>query len=420
MVKNMKVENYDLVNAWAKTQHLNYNNFDSKGNFICNPFVRKPNPIVAVFEDHWDAYYKKYKDTIDNLKPNAHIEISKMINCYNKDLGFSLYECKDCHEVFTCSNTCKSRFCSSCGIKYQNNICESVLQTCHKVKHRQMVFTVPFGLRKLFFYNFDACINILFEAVANTLYSTVNGKVKLTHNKLLKNRKFYKNIPGFFQFLHTFGRGVNFIPHIHVLIAETIYNGTNFKNTYFNYETLRKRFQFNLLTGLEKYFGKKSFAKIKNEMYLKYKDGFYVYAEPKIFNSLLDGIKYITRYCARPAIGLKRIKLYDGDNVTIAYNRHEDDQYVEKTYTAFDFITLLLQHLLPKNFKSIRAYGFYQNKSKAKSKVNNLIPKSLHKIRRKLLTFVNLFISSFNKNPLQCPKCGKIMVYQFMVLKGYD
>ena len=411
---------YDLFNTWATTKHFSYNNFDINNNFICNPTKVKPNIIVSVFEDWWDDFYLEYKDCIDKYRPNANDEVHKMIDCHNKNLGFDLFFCDDCHECFTLAHTCKSRFCSSCGIKYQNNICENILQTCHKTKHRQIVFTIPKELRKLFFDDFFA-LNVLYDAVCDTLYSTVNGKVKKNTRNKLKTRKLLKKIPGFFAFLHTFGRDLKFNPHIHVLIAETIFDDTIFKiYNYFDYDALSKRFQYILLDKLETYFGKTKFKDIKNKLYLNYKNGFYVYAEAKKFNSLIDGIKYVTRYCARPVIGLKRILDYDGNNVTFSYNDHKDDSYNEVTISVFKFMTLLLMHIIPKNFKTIRAYGFYNKKHHSSSKVNNLISKHLHAVRKKALTYFNLIKSSYNKNPLECPSCGKIMVYQLKVLKkGY-
>ena len=50
---------------------------------------------------------------------------------------------------------------------------------------------------------------------------------------------------------------------------------------------------------------------------------------------------------------------YDGENVTFSYNDHKDESYHEITMKATEFIMLLLRHLLPKQYKIIRYYGFY-------------------------------------------------------------
>lgn len=111
--------------------------------------------------------------------------------------------------------------------------------------------------------------NILFDSVCETIYSVVNGKVKKKYK--------YKFIPGFFAFLHTFGRPLNFNPHIHVIIAEGLIDKMhNFKKyNYFNYDALSKCFMKIILDKMETYFGKDKFKDIKNKMYLKYPNDFY-------------------------------------------------------------------------------------------------------------------------------------------------
>ena len=103
-------------------------------------------------------------------------------------------------------------------------------------------------------------------------------------------------------------------------------------------------------------------------MYLKYKNGFYVNNKLEDdgykFNSIEELIRYLTRYCARPAMAEFRIINYDGENVTFYYSDHTNEEYHEETNSAFEFITKLLRHLLPQNFKSIRSYGFYNKSSK--------------------------------------------------------
>ncbi|MBR2787502.1 MAG: transposase zinc-binding domain-containing protein, partial [Clostridia bacterium] len=80
---------------------------------------------------------------------NIHfLNIKKIIDCYNKNLGCSVYECPHCHDIIFVGHTCKSRFCSSCGYKYKNERVENIMQTAYNCQHRQIVFTIPEQLRK--------------------------------------------------------------------------------------------------------------------------------------------------------------------------------------------------------------------------------------------------------------------------------
>ena len=273
----------------SRTYNANWFNDDGSLNKNYNSF-KSTGIIASIFEDHWDKTYSDNKELIDKYRPNATIEVQKIIDCYNKNLGCSLYECPHCHDIVFIGHTCKSRFCSSCGYKYKNDRVENILQTVYNCNHRQIVFTIPEQLRIYFF----------------------------------------------FAFLHTFGRNLKWNPHIHILIAEIKLgdNGSFVSWTYFDYDALSLRFQKILLDLLSKDLGK-SFDKDKNLLYRKYSKGFYVYAEPKKFPDFKSGVEYVTRYCGRVPISENRIINYDGSNVTFSYIDHKDNKYHEVTLKRF-------------------------------------------------------------------------------------
>ena len=412
----MKHMNITQFNSWAKTNIVNENKFDNNGFIIMdnNKNYKSTGVIAKIFNDHWDLYYSKYHKRLNEIRLNSDKEVKKVINCSLHNLGSSIYVCPNDNELYFCHHTCKSKLCSSCGIKSQKNISQNILEKCIKFKHRHITFTIPKSLT-VWFFNDLYSNNLLFEAVNDTLYSIVNGKVK-------KGRKYYwKYSPGFFAFLHTFGRPLNFNPHIHVIIAENIIDkNKNIKNfNYFNYDALSKRFMKVLLDKMLKYFGNSLFKSTKNEMYLKYKNGFYVHNNLEDdgykFNSIEELIRYVTRYCARPVIAESRILNYDGQNVTWCYSDHTFEDYHQITETAFSFITKLLQHLLPSNFKSIRSYGFYNKSSKLCDNIIRVISKEKVKFKRNLLKWKNLILTSFKRIPIKCPKCGHLMEFSFEV-----
>ena len=74
---------------------------------------------------------------------------------------------------------------------------------------------------------------------------------------------------------------------------------TFIKVDFFSYPSFRKRFMKVLLDMLENDIGKNDFRKLKNEMYLNHKEGFYVFAPPSKFKSYAELIKYVCRYVAQ-------------------------------------------------------------------------------------------------------------------------
>ncbi len=376
--------------------------------------LKKTGIIASIFEDHWNKVYFENKKMIDKYRPNANKEIRKVIDCFNKNIGCSAYECPECHDIVFIGHTCKSRLCSSCGYKYKNERVENILQTCYRCSHRQIVFTIPIELRKFFFYPFSKRIDILFKAVRDTIYSILNESFKYskTKKKMMKYVSKVLYSPGFFAFLHTFGRDLKWNPHIHILLAEIKLgeNDTISKWNYFNFDALSMRFQKILLDLLSKELGP-SFNETKTNLFKKYKKGFYVYAEAKKFKSLKEGIEYVTRYCGRCPISENRIINYDGKNVTFSYNDHYDDSYHEVTVSAKDFIMMILRHLIPHQYKIIRYYGFYRKKHKLHDKIVLLIDKAKRTIRKTFLKYDISILKSFNRDPYKCPKCQTKMKF---------
>ena len=377
----------------------NYNSFKSTG------------VIATIFEEHWEKTYFDNKLLIDTYRPNAAIEVQKIIDCYNKNLGCSLYECPTCHDIVFIGHTCKSRFCSSCGYKYKNDRVENILQTAYNCQHRQIVFTIPEQLRKYFFFPFENRINLLFKAVRNTIYSILNESFKKNKKGVLKKyTSKIKYTPGFFAFLHTFGRDLKWNPHIHILIAELKLGDDNsWKHwKFFDYDALSLRFQKILLDLLSKELGD-SFYKEKSSLFLKYPKGFYVYAEPKDFKDFKAGVEYVTRYCGRVPISENRIINYDGTNVTFSYIDHKDNKYHDLTLKASEFIMTLLRHLLPTQFKIIRYYGFYRKKHSLHPKMIPLVKEHCRDFRKQLLKYEVSISMAFHREPYNCPKCNTKM-----------
>ena len=170
-----------------------------------------------------------------------------------------------------------------------------------------------------------------------------------------------------------------------------------------------------ILDILSKKLGK-SFDRVKSFLYRKYPKGFYVYAEPKKFKDLQSGIEYVTRYCGRVPISENRIINYDGSNVTFSYIDHKDNKYHQVTLPASQFIMILLQHLLPTQFKIIRYYGFYRKKYPIHSKMIPLIKHHCRNFRKQLLKYQLSISIAFHRNPYHCPKCDTKMIFVLCII----
>jgi len=221
--------------------------------------------------------------------------------------------------------------------------------------------------------------------------------------------------PGIICVLHTFGRDLKWNPHIHALCTEgAICNFEIFKHIrHIDYTALRKRFQTILLNLLEKKLGKKFFRPLKNKIYSKTTNGFYVRAKPNKFRNIKAGIQYVVRYAGRPVMAQSRIINYDDKYVTFYYQRHEDNQRLEETIPVFGFIKRLVIHIPDIDFKMIRYYGIYSKKHKFHDKMIMMFNKHQLKIQRMLNRWQLFIILDFHHDPLCCLNCnGKMRLLE--------
>ena len=120
-IKVHKVNHICVELDTFKDYYLNHNynenmfNDDGTLNKNYNSF-KKTGLIAQIFEEHWNDVYNEQKEKIDLYRPNAPSEINKIIDCHNKNLGCSVYECPNCHDMVFIGHTCKCRLCTSCGI----------------------------------------------------------------------------------------------------------------------------------------------------------------------------------------------------------------------------------------------------------------------------------------------------------------
>ena len=351
------------------------------------------NILQSIFTDY-------YKHIIYELHPRPAVieNVNKMIHCGDSSHGGAMYGCPHCGNLKFVPFRCKSRFCPSCGNKY--NQLRSFHMSCKLVScvHRHCVFTIPAELRVYFLED---------RTLLDCLFHSVRDVVLRMFSKMNKTENF---TPGLICILHTFGRDLKWNPHIHDLISEGgAGNITPWRPVkHFDYSFLRNAFRKVLLERLTSRIGP-AFRKVKNEMYTKHADGFYVRAKPNLCTPDIT-IKYISRYLGRPVIATSRIDTYDGENVTFHYTRHEDNKTVTETIPALNFIQKLIVHISEKHFKMLRYYGIYAKHHKQEKKLRKCISAEKQRFLRSIQDWRQSILLSFGYDPLCCSECGTSML----------
>ena len=352
------------------------------------------NVLQQIFTD----YYEEIEYTLHPRKTEME-NIDKMIHCGDPSFGGAMYGCPHCGNLKFVPFRCQSRFCPTCGNKYAMERTTRMSFKLVNVTHRHCVFTIDKSLREFFLKD---------RSLLDCLFHSANSVITRMFYKMNKSKNF---TPGFIMVLHTFGRDLKWNPHIHCLISEGGYSDDGFwRNVkHFDYTFLRNAFRTALLNEMESKIGS-SFKKVKAKCYREHQQGFYVYAKPNLCDPRIV-VKYIGRYLGRPVIATSRIDKYDGEMVTFHYNRHEDEQYIEETIPAMEFIQRLIRHIPEKHFKMIRYGGIYARHREIDSKLYRAISKSKHHIYRSFNQWRTAILSSFGYDPLVCPDCQHRMEF---------
>ena len=352
------------------------------------------NVLQQIFTD----YYEEIEYTLHPRKTEME-NIDKMIHCGDPSFGGAMYGCPHCGNLKFVPFRCHSRFCPTCGNKYAMERTTSMSFKLVNVTHRHCVFTIDKSLREFFLKD---------RSLLDCLFHSANSVITRMFYKMNKSKNF---TPGFIMVLHTFGRDLKWNPHIHCLISEGGYSDDGvWRNVkHFDYTFLRNAFRTALLNEMESKIGS-SFKKVKAKCYREHQQGFYVYAKPNLCDPRIV-VKYIGRYLGRPVIATSRIDKYDGEMVTFHYNRHEDEQYIEETIPAMEFIQRLIRHIPEKHFKMIRYGGIYARHREIDSKLYRAISKSKHHIYHSFNQWRTAILSSFGYDPLVCPDCQHRMEF---------
>jgi len=361
-----------------------------------------------IFRDNWAKFKQKYSSYNDEHYNQA---VQKMLDCGDEGNGYTEYRCTKCGEgVRRIAFTCKSVFCLSCGKVYSDSVVAQVSKTLHLgVSYRHIVLTVPEQLRQ-FFYN-NRKRKEVYSGLMKAGYECLEEVVSVVKKQSVKI--------GTIVVIHTHGRSGIYNPHIHVIATDGGINekGGKWVNLgYIPYETLRKKWQYHLLSMIKEGCDKKTEKEI-DMLWKKYPEGFVSHVSKGRAPEHSAGLaKYLAKYIASPPISVRRLIGYGDDSVSYYYKDHRTKESKIETVPIETFIGRMVQHILPKGFQRIRYYGLQATKSF--NKWCDTIREGLRKIGKvvkgayqivRALDYRGRYIEAFGKDPCLCGQCKSIM-----------
>src|SRR5262245_56494 len=162
---------------------------------------------MTTLRDICTAFASEYLERYPNL-PTAHRKVLSAIpQCQSGHYGHSLYQCPTCGGQHCVNHSCGNRHCPPCQQHKTPQWLAHHLDTQLPGPHFLMTFTVPETLRPFIRSHQRSAYQAMFHASATAL-------TRLAHDE----RFLGTDLPGFTGVLHTWGRQLQYHPHIPYLV----------------------------------------------------------------------------------------------------------------------------------------------------------------------------------------------------------
>jgi hypothetical protein len=349
-------------------------------------------PTVA---DVVRRYGGEYLERFGASMPGEHKKVLRAIAaCRTGELGTVLYRCESCGKTHAMGRSCGNRHCPTCQRDKTKAWLQKQNDRLLPCPYFLVTFTLPAELRALARSHQRAVYAALFEASSEALRGLASDPKFVGTDRI-----------GFFGVLHTWGRTLEYHPHVHYVVP-----GGGISADGARWLPSRADF-FVPVKALSILFRAKFRDALQREGLLGQADPA-VWSRDWVVHSQAAGdgrasLRYLAPYVFRVAIGDHRIVSCDDGQVSFTYRRVGSNRPRKMTLNAHEFLRRLLQHVLPAGFQKVRHYGFESTNSG-----------TLLEAVRWLITVALGAIFTLKSEPgervatvptLRCPDCGGSM-----------
>jgi hypothetical protein len=298
--------------------------------------------IREIFTTFGPEYLQRYATTM----PTNHRKVlDAIVACRTEACGMAYYQCESCAEPqqFFCS--CGNRHCPTCQHGKTQQWLQSQIHRQLPGHHFLITFTVPEQLRSFMRQHQRLGYSALFKASSEAI------------KKLALDQKHIGgHLPGFFGVLHTWGRTLQYHPHIHYIVS-----GGAVRSLDGSWHPSRIDF-FLPVKALSAIFRAKFRDLMKQAKLLDQipNDVWQIAwnVNCQAVGSSQATLKYLAPYVFKVAISNSRIVGVQDRTVLIRYRKPHSQRSRILALDVMEFIRRFLQHVLPTGFMKIRYYGF--------------------------------------------------------------
>lgn len=314
--------------------------------------------IQKIFQMYGPKYLALYADRM----PQIHKKVIRDIaDCRSGSFGTLVYRCPDCHTTQHIACCCGNRHCPTCQHDKMDQWLHKQMQKLLPTHYFLLTVTLPQGLR--------ATIRSHQKVTYTALFSCVHKALK----KLAKDKRFIGSTRiGYLAVLHTWGSGLQYHPHLHLVIPGGALSEESD-------QWLPSRQDLFVHTKPLSVIFKAKFRDAMKKAKLYDKIDPLVWEQQWVVDSQAVGkgqnsLRYLSRYVFRVAISNNRIKCIENGLIKFQYKNRQKKSWKTMTLDAMEFIRRFLQHVLPKGFMKVRHYGFLNpNTTLSIEKIRELI-----------------------------------------------
>jgi len=307
-------------------------------------------------------------------------------------MGHHLYRCPACEKVHVANSSCGNRHCPMCQGEKSERWLFKELKKSLPCSYFLLTFTVPEGLRPFLRAHQRTGYAALFEAASEAIGTLAQDKRFVGCDRC-----------GFTGILHTWGRQLQYHPHLHFIVP-----GGGLNEDHSAWIPSRPEF-FIHVHPLSRAF-RHRFRKRMRKAGLEERIPPEVWEQEWNVNSKAVGnaqaaLRYLANYVFRVAITANRIRSFQSGTVRFAYHKVGSRRERTMQLDASEFIRRFLQHVLPRGFMKIRHYGFLNpNARMSLQRVRELICMLYETLRDRPPA-----PPASTRKPLRCSSCGSLM-----------
>jgi Putative transposase/Transposase zinc-binding domain len=353
--------------------------------------------LQELFRTHGPAYLERFGAAVPRMHQKV---IAAITECRTEAAGAALYECDACGQKHVVPRSCGNRHCPCCqqgkGLQWLERQRGRQLPG----EHFLLTFTVPEPLRAFLRRHQKIGYGALFSASA--------GAIK----KLAPDPKYIGgDLAGFFGVLHTWGRTLQYHPHIHYVVAGGALSRADGRwhparpGFYLPVRALSRVVRAKFRTAIAKH---ELLGEIPSEVWAR---EWNVHCQ-----AAGDGrgaVEYLAHYVFKVAIAERRILQVDEHHVRFRYHQPHSHRPRTMRLPIMEFIRRFLQHVLPRGFMKVRYYGFLSPSSS--------VP--LEEVKARIELAQGFVLSAPETTidaaaTLRCRHCGGVLRFRRLVWPG--